>query len=314
MLFNKCVYKPILLLLVFLIFAICLGQSPLLAEDKGYENPKDLTFAVSVGEIIATTAKGHEALLKHIAKVTGLPVNFYAVTSYPAVVESMVNKFSDIARISPTAYVFAVRESGGDVEAFVSYAGKPGIFIEGGPGYRGALITKKGSGLDSIDKLRGRTLAFTEAASTSGFLAPTVLFPDEIGGKAVVDYFGRTVFTGAHDSSILAVKEGQVDAAFSNDMSLERALAAGLTKKDDFNILWYSPVVPRDSFSWRKSLAPSIRAKIKEAFLTFPNKGKGCKGCDIFWNMMKGVTFREVDDSTYDVSRKLVEAKEKRKQ
>jgi phosphonate transport system substrate-binding protein len=300
MLFNKCAYRSIFLLLVLLIFAICLGQSPLLAEEKGYEKPKDLTFAVSVGEIVATTAAGHEALLKHIAKVVGLPVNFYAVTSYPAIVESMVN-------------VFAVRESGGDVEAFASYAGKPGHFIKGGPGYRGTLITKKGSGLDSIDKLKGRSLAFTEAASTSGFLAPTVLFPDKIGGKSVQDYFGRTVFTGAHDSSILAVKEGQVDAAFSNDMSMERALAAGLIKKDDLNILWYSPVVPRDSFSWRKSLAPSIRAKIKEAFLTFPKKGTGCKGCDIFWNMMKGTTFIEVDDSTYDVTRKLVAAKEKRK-
>ena len=47
---------------------------------------------------------------------------------------------------------------------------------EEGPGYRAALITKKGSKFTTIDSLKGATLGLVDPGSTSGNLMPRVVF------------------------------------------------------------------------------------------------------------------------------------------
>ena len=92
---------------------------------------------------------------------------------------------------------------------------------------------------------------------------------------------GKIVWTGRHDAAMLAVQEGRVDAAFTNGANMERAIAAGLVKKEWYNFLWWSDVIPRDPWCWRKNLKPELKEKIREAIFSF--KSGEVKGADKFW-------------------------------
>jgi ABC-type phosphate/phosphonate transport system substrate-binding protein len=70
-------------------------------------------------------------------------------------------------------------------------------------------------------------------------------------------------------------------------------------------------VVPRDPWVYRVNLKPELKAKIREAFFTF--KSGEVEGADKFWKGTKAVEFIEATDSMYDVTRKLVKAKQELK-
>lgn len=276
-----------------------------------WEDPKELTFAVLPQEISAMSAEMYQPLINYLKKVTGKPVAFYMTTSYAAEVEAMMGGFVDLARLGPTSYVIA-HEKDPNIEVFAVHTTPKGVVQKGGAGYHGCLITKKGSGLTSIDKLRGKTLGLTDPASTSGCLVPKVFFPDDqLGGEPLEKYFSKIIWTGRHDAAMLAVQEGRADAAFTNGANMERTIKAGLVKKEWYNFLWWSPVIPRDPWCWRKNLKPELREKIKKALFTFES-GK-VEGADKFWKGMAAIKFIETDNSLYDSVRKLREAKKKLK-
>ena len=293
--------------LVFVLFVVQ-GVS---AQGKGSSDPIELTFAVLPQELSAMTAEMYQPLINHIAEVTGKKVAFYMTTSYAAEVEAMIGGFVDIARLGPTSYVIG-HDRDPNIEVFAVHTTPAGVVQKGGAGYHGCLITKTGSGLTSIEKLRGVTLALTDPASTSGYLLPKVFFPDaELGGEPLEEYFGKIIWTGKHDAAMLAVYEERADAAFTNGANMERAITAGLVKKEWYNFLWWSEVIPRDPWVMRKNLKPELKEKIKEAIFSF--KSGEVEDADKFWEAAKAIKFIETDDSTYDTVRKLYEAKQKMK-
>ncbi|MFQ6094260.1 MAG: phosphate/phosphite/phosphonate ABC transporter substrate-binding protein [bacterium] len=298
----------VLCLSVLLVFAVL---PDVYAQGKGRSDPIELTFAALPQEISAMSAELYLPLMKYMAKKTGKKVAFYMTTSYAAEMEAMVGGFVDVARLGPAPYVIG-RDRDRSIEVFAVQTTAPGITQRGGAGYYGCLITKKGSGLTTIPQLRGKTLGLTDPGSTSGYLLPKVTFPDEkLGGEPLEKYFGKIVWTGRHDAAMLAVKEGRVDAAFTNGANMERAIGAGLVAKEDFNFLWWSHVVPRDPWVYRVNLKPELKAKIREAFFTF--KSGEVEGADRFWKGTKAVEFIAATDSMYDVTRKLVKAKKELK-
>ena len=301
------------------VLALCLGLvfiCPIVqnasAQGKDSSDPTELTFAALPQEISAMSVELYQPLIKHMEKVTGKKVAFYMTTSYAAEIEAMNAGFVDVARLGPTLYVIG-RERDKNIDVFAVQTTAPGVVQKGGAGYHGCLITKKGSGLTTIPQLRGKILGLTDPASTSGCLLPKVTFPSAmLGGEPLEEYFGKIVWTGRHDAAMLGVKEGRLDAAFTNGANMERTIGAGLVKKDDFNFLWWSEVVPRDPWCYRANLKPELKAKIREAFFSFTS-GE-VEGADKFWKDTKAIKFVEATDKMYDITRKLVEAKKKLKE
>jgi phosphonate transport system substrate-binding protein len=303
---HKLALVACLSLALFLSF----GQGVFTYAEK-WEDPKDIVFAVTSEEMFGMSAEMYQPLIDHIKNVTGKPVSFYMTTSYAAEVEAMMRGFVHFARLAPATYIIA-HDKDPNIEVVAVHSTPKGVVQRGGVGYYGCLITKKGSGLTSIPQLRGKTLALTDPASTSGCLVPKVFFPDDkLGGEPLDKYFGKIIWTGRHDASMLAVQEGRVDSAFTNGANMERGIVAGVVKKEWFNFLWWSPVIPRDPWCWRKTLKPELREKIREALFTLePGKAKGAEK---FWKDLAAIKFVETHDDVYDSVRKLLEAKKKLK-
>ena len=268
---------------------------------------KSLTFAIVQSEEMAVLGARWENTLKYVSEKIGYDINFYATTSYASVVEAMLSGFVDIGKLGPKIYIVAREKSKGSVHPIVATARPANMFYDKPCAcYFGALVTKKGSGLTSIESVKGKVLALTDPGSTSGYAMPKALFPEMIGGADLEDYFGRIFYSGTHSASARAIYHGKADSAFISLNTLERVITQGEVKKDDFNYLWRSPKIPMDVVTVNKNtMPPELIKKVKDAFegMTESEEGRA------LLKEARYAAFTPSTDATFDPLRKILELK-----
>jgi phosphonate transport system substrate-binding protein len=286
--------------------AVIAIQQPAQAAEK-----KSVTFAIIQTEEMSVLGQRWEKTLKYVSKKIGADINFYTTTSYASVVEAMLSGFVDIGKLGPKIYLVANEKSKGQIVPVVATGRPPTIFYPKPCAcYFGTLATKKGSGLTSIESLKGKVLALVDPGSTSGNALPRALFPGLIGGKTLEQYFGRIFYSGSHSASVRAVATGKADAGFISESTFARVIGKGEVKKEDFNYLWRSPEVPIDVVTVNKNtLSPEMVNNIRDAFhgMTETDEGRA---------LLKETGYASYtlsDDKTFDTLRKILDAKKKLK-
>ncbi len=287
-------------------FAISSAQAQ--STSAQCEDPKELTFAIIPTEESVAELQLYQPITERMKKLTGKKIQFFMPTSYASVVEGLLSKFIDVAVLGPYSYVIA-NSKDKEIEVFATYAKRAGFLQEEGPGYKAALVTKKGSKFTTIASLKGSLLGLVDPGSTSGNLFPRIVFSKEIGGD-LDKYFKKVVYTGSHELSTIAVAKGKVDAAFVATHRFDNVVNKGEVKLEDFNILWKSPPIPQDPFVYRSPLCQKLKDQIKATFLGLSKDVPGEKN---FLDNVKSNKFVEMSSADYDVIRELKKAKDARK-
>jgi phosphonate transport system substrate-binding protein len=231
-------------------------------------NPAILVFAYTPGEDRALHASVWDGLLRHLEKMTGKQVTFFPVQSNAAELEAMRAGRLHIAAFGTGSVPIAVNCAG-----FVPFAvmgGEHGIL-----GYEMEIITYPDSGINTPTDLRGRKLAFTSPTSNSGFKVPSVLLREKFGLEAGRDYTSE--FSGRHENSILGVVNKDYDAAAIANEVRRRMMARGVVKEGQIRSIYKSPTYPTAAFGLAYNLEPSLAAKVREAFFSFPWAGTALK-------------------------------------
>ena len=271
------------------------------------KDPGQLVFSIIPTEETTRELDIYKPLLTALKEKTGKSIEFFMPTSYASVIEGMVNGWVHIGVHGPNSYVLA-KEKDPNLEVFATYTKLKGHFQEEGPGYRAVLVVRADSDFDSIESLKGTIVGLADPASTSGNLMPRMVFGELIGtGPELEKYFSKVVYTGGHDQSALAVKEGRVDDAFVATHRLDNVIDRGLAKTEDYRVLWQSGIIPQDPMVYRTDLCEPIKAAIRDAFLTL-HENPDAKP---FFDGIKSTKFVAMQDSDYDIIRKLVEAEKK---
>lgn len=281
-----------------------LGTTSVVAQDC--VDPDQLVFSIIPTEETTQELNLYQSVLTRLKENTGKNIDFFMPTSYASVIEGMINGWVHVGVHGPNSYIIA-KEKDPSLEVFATYAKKKGHLQEEGPGYRAALIVRADSEFDSIDSLEGSVVGLTDPASTSGNLLPRVVFKKEIGGTDLDDYFSKVVYTGSHDLSTLAVKEGRVDAAFVATHRFDNVIDRDLATMDEFRVLWESPVIPQDPFVYDSDLCEPIKEAIRNTFLTLHEK----EDAQAFLDNINSAKFVAMSDEDYDIIRELAAAKEK---
>ena len=289
---------------ILITYWMSIGQAALAAN---CENPDALTFAMVPTEETVAELELYKPVTDRMEKLTGKKIQFFMPTSYASVVEGLLSHFVDVAVLGPYTYVIA-NSKDPSVEVFATYAKRPGHMQEEGPGYRGVLISKKGSKYTSIKSLKGSLVGLTDPGSTSGNLMPRVAFTKVIGME-LEKFFDKVVYTGSHELSTVAVVQGKVDAAFVASHRFDNVVNKGEATLEGVNILWQSDPIPQDPFVYRNTLCNDIKANIRETFLDL----KGKPGSKKFLDNVKSNTFVEMSSDDYNIIRDLKKAKEERK-
>ena len=270
-------------------------------------NPDALTFAIIPTEESVAELQLYKPVTDRLAELTGKKIQFFMPTSYASVVEGMLSGFVHVGVLGPYTYVIA-NEKDPNIEVFATYAKRPGHLQEEGPGYRGVLVTKKGTKFTTIESLKGSVLGLTDPGSTSGNLLPRVVFAETVG-MDLDKYFGKVVYTGSHELSTVAVYQGRVDAAFVATHRFDNVVDKGEVKLDDFNVLWKSDPIPQDPFVYLNTLCDDIKKNIEETFLGLKDQ----PGAKKFLDNVKSNRFVRMTSADYDIIRALKKAKDARK-
>lgn len=227
-------------------------------------DPKTLIFAYTPVEDPAQYRQAWEDFLNHMRAVTGRQIQFFPVQSNAAQIEAMRAGRLHIAGFSTGAVPLAVNCAGFNPMAMM--AAKDGSY-----GYEMEIITHVNSGIETIEDLRGRTLAFTSPTSNSGFKAPVILLRSEFGLEITRDF--KPAYSGGHDNSVLGVLYEDYDAAaVANEVS-NRLFDQGRVPRDRIRTIFKSETFPTTGFGVAHNLHPELALRVREAFLTFPWEG-----------------------------------------
>jgi len=259
---------------------IALGASQVWAKDK-------LTIGLIPSEDSQAMIESSKQVLDDLQAKIGMPVVPFVATDYNGIIEALRSGKLDVAYLGPFSYVLAT--SVADVEAFSVAVTKK----TGQSAYKSVILARKDSGIHSLADLKGHTFAFVDPSSASGHLFPKAGL--EQAGFAPDSLFKRVIFSGSHDASILAVENKKVDAAAVADRIFASAVAKGVVKQDDFEIVWSSKPIPESPMVWRKALDPQLKKKIADALASIKDVPWGDQG------LLNG--FQPTTDASYDVVR-----------
>jgi len=199
-------------------------------------------------------------------------------------------------RISQILAVVLVLLSGIDIVRFAILGDKT------------AFITKADrDDINSLKDLKGKTFAFVDQASSSGYLYPKAKLIKELqldtDKLEANDYFFSTVaFSGGHPTSLTGVTMGDYDAAAVAKAIITQMVKAGQLKESDIKVIGETDVIPNPCYVVRGDLPQDLKDKIKEFFMTYDDES--------YFEAVhenKDIRFVEVTDETYTPAKEMLE-------
>ncbi len=192
-------------------------------DESQWLDPDTLIFAYTPVEDPAVYKTAWSDFLSHLEAETGKKVMFFPVQSNAAQIEAMRSGRLHIAGFNTGSNPLAVNCAG--FRPFTIMASKDGNF-----GYEMEIITYPESGVEKVEDIRGKQLAFTSPTSNSGFKAPSAILKADYDMVPERDF--EPVFSGKHDNSILGVANKDYMAASIANSVMHRMISRGVITED----------------------------------------------------------------------------------
>jgi phosphonate transport system substrate-binding protein len=234
--------------------------TPSRAADPSW--PKEITFALLSTENAAEITRRWGPVLAQLEKDLGIKVKSTIATDYRGTIEALKFKKAEIGHLGPKSYVEASNNNYANVEPIAQLQ-----LANGSLGYRSCLIVHNDSDMFSPEDMAGKTFAFNDPNSTSGYLVPSAFFMMEMS----VDpkkYFSKVTFSGSHEASILAVANKKAEVASTNLPDLQQLTREGKVPRGALRVIWVSKLIPNDPIVVRKDMPASLRSAVTESLTT----------------------------------------------
>src|SRR5262245_59252701 len=279
---------------------VLLGGLPASAQQDA-SWPKEITFALLSTENAAEITRRWAPILTQLEKDLNVKVKAVTATDYRGTIEALKFKKAEMGHLGPKSYVEAATNNYANVEPVAQLR-----LGNGSLGYRSCLIVHSDSDMFSPEDMAGKTFAFNDPNSTSGYLVPSMFFMSELG----IDprkYFSKVTFSGSHEASILAVANKKVDVASTNLPDLQQLTREGKVPRGGLRVIWVSRLIPNDPVVVRKDLPASLRQAVQESLVSMKARHP-----DTFKEIGAWLgNFVKADDGKYQVVRELNEAAKK---
>lgn len=241
-----------------------------------------------------------DKLAEYLHAKTGYHFSVTVPSSFIAVVEALGSGKADIAAMNTFGYVLANSRYGATAVLKIIRGNNELT-------YKGQIITRADSGIDSLYELNGKRIAYVDPASTSGYILPRALF-QSLSVKP-----SEEVFAMKHDNVVTMVYQGQVDAGATYysppDASgaikdaRERVKAQFPDVEQKVRIIGFTPDIPNDPFVVRKGFPQEMTKAITAALLDFTATPEGKAALNEIYSV-EGLA--PATDSDYDVLRRML--------
>ncbi len=200
----------------------------------------------------------YRPLAAHLAQRLGRPVELRTVDTWEGLAKSLASGETDLALMGPWGYVLANHSAGAQAIATILYEGKPEYFA--------IMVTHPDSGIRTVADLKGRSFAFGDKGSTSGYLIPLHYFMKQ--GIKPDTYFSKVLYT-KHQAIQTQVAAGQLDAGADFNRNRNTMIEQGLIKAERSVIIWQSAPLPNDAFAVSQTVFAdkALVSKLQQALL-----------------------------------------------
>jgi phosphonate transport system substrate-binding protein len=255
-----------------------------------------VTLALTPSRDPMALQEAGDAFAKVLTRLSGVQVRAIVTSDYAGVVEALRSRRVDLAFVHPVGYVLANREAGCQILVRDVWQGKTA--------YTARFYVRKTSGIAKLEDLRGKTVAFVDPASSSGYIYPMVLLIKRglVRDRDPKTFFKDALFAGTHESALRSVLHGRVDAAASFDKApeihlKEPALIGQLA------FVGETPEIPEAGICARPGLPAEMLARLKRALLSI----KGPEHAAVLKQIYDIDGFIEAADRDYEPVRDAME-------
>ena len=242
------------------------------------------TFRIGLlgGENEADRLREYDCQKAYLEERLGVPVELFPASDYAGVLQGLLADQLEYASLGSSGFAGIMLQDENAVEPLFTT-----MQIDGSLGYYSVMYTKEGSGIDSLEAMEGKSLAFADPNSTSGYLVPSFeLENDE--GLDMDGYFSRTGFAGGHEQGVVAVLNDQYDGGVTwtsgvgdKSMGYSRGNLRSMVEKDmldmdNLNIIWQSNLITNGPHVIRKELPQEFKDLVAGAMMRLPVADEEC--------------------------------------
>ena len=231
-----------------------------------------------------------------LGRLVGTPVRATVASDYAAVIEALRNRTADLAFTHPGGYVLASREAKATIVAKNLWHGKST--------FTSRIFVRKESGLRQLEDLRGKTMAFVDPTSSSGYIYPMALLIQKgmVKNRDPKTFFREVVFGGAHDAVMRALVNGHVDAIASFDLAREQYLKDPAERERIVVVAETAPI-PEAGIAARDGLPAETFARVRAALISI----RGPEYAPLLKRLYDIDGFEPAEDREYDPVRAAFE-------
>ncbi|MBN8219311.1 MAG: phosphate/phosphite/phosphonate ABC transporter substrate-binding protein [Spirochaetes bacterium] len=259
---------------------------------------RSINFGVTPWGDIEKMRKAYQPLATYLSEKLNARVRLMIVQEYRELVADLKRGIVHIASFSPGAYADALDEGISKDSLYVASAQ-----LKGKDFYRGIIVVK--NEVKDIASLKGKSFAFVETGSSSGYKYPLALFlSNQIDPYK---YFSKVYFLGSHPNVVEAVINGKVDAGATWDGYIEENYP---TNPPGIKVLLKTEPIPYDAVVVSRRKAADLAPKLRE-ILTGLKSYTLTKGGDKILNLDTGFPYSGYvvhSDAIYDIVRRTGKA------
>ncbi|PWK58098.1 phosphonate ABC transporter substrate-binding protein [Roseicyclus mahoneyensis] len=280
--------------------ATALTSTAALAQDWRADLP---VFRVGLlgGENEADRLRNNECFRVALEEALGVEVQLFPAADYAGVMQGLLAEQLDFATLGASGYAGIYMQDAEAVEPIFV-----GSEADASTGYVAMMYVRADSDIQTLDDMEGRSLAYADPNSTSGYLVPQF----ELGRMGITDdYFSQTGFGGGHEQAVIAVLNGQYDAGVTwtsgqgehaegyTRGNFRTMVNNGLVDMNDLRVIWTSGIIPNGPAVIRTGVPDEARQIVYDYLLTQHETDPACYTA---FSMGEGQGWVPVDHEFYE--------------
>ena len=234
-------------------------------------------------------------LAHYIEEQLGSAVRIELLPNYSRIYQAFLDGTVDAGFFGSFSYIIA------HDRGLVEPVARP-VWLNGTSTYRGYIITRKDSGITSLEDMKGKTLALVDKATTAGYLFQLWYFRQR-GITNIEQYFSKVRFCGSQDAAAWAVFSREADVGGCKNDIFNALKASNPKFAEEMLVLAESVEVPSNGLAVRKNLEPYLKQRLKAILLDMDKSRAGRKALEEF----KAIKFTETTEQDYSSLVKMVQ-------
>ncbi len=252
-----------------LLLAACDDAPPPVGADT---MPAVLNIGFSGNETSPARLKLLDDYRLYLEAELGLTVKTFNASDYTGIAQAMAAGQIDIAQVGASNFANLRAMMGDGVMPILTMQE-----VDGTLGYYSVMFARSDSNIMTLDDARGRSIAWADVGSASGYLVPRHFLRRQ--GIDPDTYFSTQSFAGGHEQGVIAVLQGIADVGvtwasgigdeargYSRGI-LYRMVEAGMLDMAKLRVIWKAGPIPNGPIVIRTAIPAALRERIIAAHI-----------------------------------------------